>query len=356
MPGEVVTLARRHLQQPMHVRAEQHDEPKHVPLTEQHAFRAHQLDKVEMLARVLQAEGRGLTMVFCRTKRVADQLAGALAVRGFAAAAVHGDLGQAQRERALRAFRHGKVDVLVATDVAARGLDVDDVTHVVNYECPEDEKAYLHRIGRTGRAGRTGVAVTFVDWADLQRWKLINEALGLDLAELPETYSTSEHLYTELGIPAGAGGSLPRAQRGRAGLEAEEIEDLGETGRARSPRRSPRGGGSRSRGAGGRRGDRPRGPQGDGSHADPDRAAGQRGARNRRRTRGGKAVTGERPAAGGHQGAAAASSPPATSTPAGDQVGGPGDGTAERSRAPRRRRRGGRGRPTSAGSSQPETA
>ena len=356
MPGEVVTLARRHLQQPMHVRAEQHDEPEHVPLTEQHAFRAHQLDKVEMLARVLQAEGRGLTMVFCRTKRVADQLAGALAVRGFAAAAVHGDLGQAQRERALRAFRHGKVDVLVATDVAARGLDVDDVTHVVNYECPEDEKAYLHRIGRTGRAGRTGVAVTFVDWADLQRWKLINEALGLDLAELPETYSTSEHLYTELGIPAGAGGSLPRAQRGRAGLEAEEIEDLGETGRARSPRRSPRGGGSRSRGAGGRRGDRPRGPQGDGSHADPDRAAGQRGTRNRRRTRGGKAVTGERPAAGGHQGAAAASSPPATSTPAGDQVGGPGDGTAERSRAPRRRRRGGRGRPTSAGSSQPETA
>ena len=356
MPGEVVTLARRHLQQPMHVRAEQHDEPEHVPLTEQHAFRAHQLDKVEMLARVLQAEGRGLTMVFCRTKRVADQLAGALAVRGFAAAAVHGDLGQAQRERALRAFRHGKVDVLVATDVAARGLDVDDVTHVVNYECPEDEKAYLHRIGRTGRAGRTGVAVTFVDWADLQRWKLINEALGLDLAELPETYSTSEHLYTELGIPAGAGGSLPRAQRGRAGLEAEEIEDLGETGRARSPRRSPRGGGSRSRGAGGRRGDRPRGPQGDGSHADPDRAAGQRGTRNRRRTRGGKAVTGERPAAGGQQGAAAASSSPATSTPAGDQVGGPGDGTAERSRAPRRRRRGGRGRPTSAGSSQPETA
>ena len=356
MPGEVVTLARRHLQQPMHVRAEQHDEPEHVPLTEQHAFRAHQLDKVEMLARVLQAEGRGLTMVFCRTKRVADQLAGALAVRGFAAAAVHGDLGQAQRERALRAFRHGKVDVLVATDVAARGLDVDDVTHVVNYECPEDEKAYLHRIGRTGRAGRTGVAVTFVDWADLQRWKLINEALGLDLAELPETYSTSEHLYTELGIPAGAGGSLPRAQRGRAGLEAEEIEDLGETGRARSPRRSPRGGGSRSRGAGGRRGDRPRGPQGDGSHADPDRAAGQRGTRNRRRTRGGKAVTGERPAAGGQQGAAAASSSPATSTPAGDQVGGPGDGTAERSRAPRRRRRGGRGRPTSAGSPQPETA
>jgi superfamily II DNA/RNA helicase len=361
MPGEVVTLARRHLQQPMHVRAEQHDEPELVPLTEQHAFRAHQMDKVEMLARVLQAEGRGLTMVFCRTKRVADQLAGALTVRGFAAAAVHGDLGQAQRERALRAFRHGKVDVLVATEVAARGLDVDDVTHVVNYECPEDDKAYLHRIGRTGRAGRTGVAVTFVDWADLQRWKIINEALGLAMPDPPETYSTSEHLYAALGIPAGAGSSLPRAQRDRAGLEAEEIEDLGETGRARSPRRPPRGGGSRSRSAGGRRGsDRQHGQQGDGSHADPDRAAGRRGARTRRRTRGGMTVTGEDSGAGRRQGAAAVTSPDAVTGPsAGDVVAaanGLQDGTPERSRAPRRRRRGGRGRPQSAGSAQPETA
>jgi len=164
MPGEVVTLARRHLSRPMHIRAEQHDEPAHVPSTRQHVYRAHQMDKIEVLCRVLQAEGRGLSIVFCRTKRSADQVAGALAVRGFAAAAVHGDLGQGQRERAMRAFRTGKIDVLVATDVAARGLDVDDVTHVVNYECPEDEKAYLHRTGRTGRAGRAGVAVTFVDW------------------------------------------------------------------------------------------------------------------------------------------------------------------------------------------------
>src|SRR6516165_1682022 len=257
MPGEVVTLARRYLNRPMHVRAEQHDEPQLVPLTEQHVFRAHQMDKIEMLARVLQASGRGLTMVFCRTKRTADQVAGALTTRGFATAAVHGDLGQAQRERALRAFRHGKVDVLVATEVAARGLDVDDVTHVVNYECPEDDKAYLHRIGRTGRAGRSGVAVTFVDWNDLQRWKIINEALGLELADPPETYSTSEHLYTALGIPPEAGSRLPRAQRDRAGLEAEEIEDLGETGRSRSfPARRSRRPGTRGtrRSGGGREG------------------------------------------------------------------------------------------------------
>jgi len=234
MPGDVVTLARRYLNRPMHVRAEQHDEPEHVPLTEQHVFRAHQMDKIEMLVRVLQADGRGLTMVFCRTKRTADQVAGALTTRGFATAAVHGDLGQAQRERALRAFRHGKVDVLVATEVAARGLDVEDVTHVINYECPEDDKAYLHRIGRTGRAGRSGIAVTFVDWNDLQRWKLINESLGLGHPDPPETYSTSEHLFSELGIPADASSRLAANTSGRQGLEAEALEDLGETGKHRS--------------------------------------------------------------------------------------------------------------------------
>ena len=177
-------------------------------------------------------------MVFCQTKRGADQVAKALASKGFAVATVHGDLGQGQRERALRAFRSGKVDVLTATEVAARGLDVDDVTHVVNYECPDDEKTYLHRIGRTGRAGRAGVAVTFVDWRDMPRWKLINDALGLGLPEPEETYSTYEHLYSSLDIPPEATGTLPRAMRDRAGLEAEAIEDIGETGRIRSPRAS----------------------------------------------------------------------------------------------------------------------
>jgi superfamily II DNA/RNA helicase len=194
------------------------------------------MDKIEVLARVLQARDRGLTMVFCQTKRAADQVAIALSSRGFAVATVHGDLGQGQRERALRAFRSGKVDVLTATEVAARGLDVDDVTHVVNYECPDDDMTYVHRIGRTGRAGKAGVAVTFVDWRDMHRWKLINDALGLGRPEPVETYSTSEHLYAELDIPREATGTLPRAMRDRAGLEAEAVEDIGETGRIRSPR------------------------------------------------------------------------------------------------------------------------
>jgi superfamily II DNA/RNA helicase len=237
MPGEVVTLARRHMRRATNIRAESGDEVAQIPpLTTQHVYRTHHLDKIEVLARLLQAKDRGLAMVFCQTKRAVDQVSAALDDRGFATGAVHGDLGQGQRERALRAFRSGKVDVLVATDVAARGIDVDDVTHVVNYECPDDEKTYVHRIGRTGRAGREGVAVTFVDWADLQRWKLINAALGLDFPDPAETYSTSEHLYAALSIPPDATGKLPVEMRARAGLAAEAEEDLGETGRIRSKR------------------------------------------------------------------------------------------------------------------------
>ena len=156
MPGAVVTMSRRFMTRPVHVAAEQPDEGRTVPTTHQHVFRAHAMDKVELLSRILQARGRGLTIVFARTKRTADRVAEDLQGRGFAAAPLHGDLGQGARERALRAFRSGKVDVLVATDVAARGIDVSGVTHVINYQCPEDEKVYLHRIGRTGRAGQAG--------------------------------------------------------------------------------------------------------------------------------------------------------------------------------------------------------
>ncbi|HMA47481.1 MAG TPA: DEAD/DEAH box helicase, partial [Frankiaceae bacterium] len=238
MPGPVIALARRFMHHPVHVRAELPEENRTVPTTRQHVFRAHALDKSEMLARILQAEGRGLTIVFVRTKRTADRVAEDLATRGFAAAAVHGDLGQAQREQALRAFRAGKVDVLVATDVAARGIDVGGVTHVVNYQCPEDEKVYLHRIGRTGRAGGSGVAVTFVDWDDVHRWSLVNQALRLPFPDPPETYSTSPHLYEALDIPPAATGTLPRDRRTRAGLAAERIEDLGRTGGRRGRTRA----------------------------------------------------------------------------------------------------------------------
>jgi hypothetical protein len=140
----------------------------------------------------------------------------------------------------LRAFRNGKVDVLVATDVAARGIDVADVTHVINYECPEDDKTYVHRIGRTGRAGNAGVAITLVDWQDTNRWQMINRTLGLPFNDPLETYSSSPHVYTGLNIPAGITGQLPTAQQSRAGLGAENLEELGETGKRKGGNSAPR--------------------------------------------------------------------------------------------------------------------
>jgi superfamily II DNA/RNA helicase len=279
--------------QPTHIRAELPAESAVHQTTTQFVYRAHALDKIEMLARVLQARERGLTMVFTRTKRTAAKVADELSARGFAAAAVHGDLGQGAREQALRAFRSGKVDVLVATDVAARGIDVDDVTHVLNYQCPDDEKTYIHRIGRTGRAGKSGVAVSFIDWDDLPRWALINEALGLGIGEPPETYSTSPHLYAELDIPTDVAGTLPQSKRLRAGLAAEEVEDLGETGRGRrggSGSRSRSIHGPRQRTPGGRREREHQGETPAAATPVPTPSASEDGAprrRRRRRTRGG---------------------------------------------------------------------
>ncbi|MFE4636427.1 DEAD/DEAH box helicase [Streptomyces sp. NPDC056773] len=283
MPGAVIGLARRYMTQPTHIRATSPDgEGATVANITQHVFRAHNMDKPELVSRILQAEGRGLAMIFCRTKRTAADIAEQLEKRGFASGAVHGDLGQGAREQALRAFRNGKVDVLVCTDVAARGIDVEGVTHVINYQTPEDEKTFLHRVGRTGRAGNKGIAVTLVDWDDIPRWQLINKALELDFHDPVETYSTSPHLYEQMNIPAGTKGVLPRAERVRAGLKAENLEDLGETGGrgGRGGRDSGRDGG-RDRGRdGGRDGGR-----GAAAAVTEERPA--RTPRQRRRTRGG---------------------------------------------------------------------
>ncbi len=234
MPGPIIALSRAFLDRPTHIRAEDADQGSIHERTHQFVYRAHAMDKVELLTRVLQAKDRGLTMIFARTKRTVARIADDLAERGFAAAAVHGDLGQGAREQALRAFRAGKVDVLVATDVAARGIDVTDVTHVVNYQCPEDAKTYVHRIGRTGRAGKEGVAVTLVDWDDIPRWKVVSDELVLNMPEPVETYSTSDHLFVDLAIPTGATtGRLPPAKRTRAGLDAEYVDTAGDNGRPR---------------------------------------------------------------------------------------------------------------------------
>jgi superfamily II DNA/RNA helicase len=208
MPSAIVSLARRHLRHPVNIRAESGDDTMTVPATAQFVYQAHDLDKPEVVARILQAENRNRVMIFCRTKRSAQRVSDDLAERGFAATSIHGDLSQIAREKALTKFRAGSIDVLVATDVAARGIDVEGVSHVINYECPDDEKTYVHRIGRTGRAGASGIAITFVDWPDRTRWKVINNTLGLPFEEPEETYSTSAHLYHDQGIDPGTKGRI----------------------------------------------------------------------------------------------------------------------------------------------------
>jgi len=211
MPSQILSLARRYQNRPIHIRVSDPDEGKTKADIKQFVYRAHSLDKDEVVGRILQAEGRGKTVIFVRTKRASAKLAEELIDRGFNAAPLHGDMSQDARERSMSAFREGKKEILVATEVAARGIDVDDVTHVINYSVPEDEKAYLHRIGRTGRAGKLGVAVTFVDWDDLARWVHINRELDLGVPEPTETYSNSDHLYAELGIAPGTKGRIGRA-------------------------------------------------------------------------------------------------------------------------------------------------
>jgi superfamily II DNA/RNA helicase len=250
MPDPIITLARTFMVQPTHIRAEAPHSAATHDTTEQFVYRAHALDKLELVSRVLQAERRGATMIFTRTKRTAQKVADELAERGFKVGAVHGDLGQIAREKALKAFRNGDVDVLVATDVAARGIDIDDITHVINYQIPEDEQAYVHRIGRTGRAGKTGIAVTLVDWDELPRWTMIDKALGLGSPNPAETYSSSPHLYTELGIPAEASGkvSAPRRSQGKR-RDAERKGPIDGQGSEKAGR--PRSGARRRRTRGG---------------------------------------------------------------------------------------------------------
>ena len=264
MPGPVIAMARQYMTKPMRISAaDPEDASKTKASIRQVVYRAHHLDKDEMIGRILRATGRGRTIIFTKTKRDAARVAEELVNRGFAAAPLHGDLNQVAREQALKAFRTGKVDILVATDVAARGIDVDDVTHVINHRVPEDEKTYLHRTGRTGRAGNEGTAVTLVDWDDLPRWKVINDALELGVPEPVETYSSSEHLFYDLNIPRGTKGRLPREERVAEGMGDEffaNAREERESRDGRGSRRDSRGRGGRSRDGekGGRRGGRSR--------------------------------------------------------------------------------------------------
>jgi superfamily II DNA/RNA helicase len=189
LDGAVKRLVDRYMHDPVfHEVAE--DEPT-VEQMEHRFLLVHQLDKVKVAAAI--ARGTSRTLVFCRTKRGADRLVSQLRREGVRALAIHGDLRQGAREKALADFTSGKVTVLVATDVAARGIHVDDVEVVVHYDPAEDHKAYLHRSGRTARAGRSGVAVTLMLWNQENEARLVQRRLGLQVP-FEEVFSNDPRL------------------------------------------------------------------------------------------------------------------------------------------------------------------
>jgi superfamily II DNA/RNA helicase len=277
MPTEIVRMGRRYMVSPTFTRADL-TEGETAPNVDQHFMQVHRMDKPRLLARLLQAPERGNVYVFVRTKHMADRLVEELGELGAEAIAIHGDLKQATREKNLDRFRAGKVSVLVATEVAARGLDVDNVTHVVNYDCPEDEKMYLHRIGRTARAGRAGVAVTFVEHSEVERANLIRRAIDRIDLEVTPIFSTSPELTQLFDLPA----EVPWA---RAVARRRAPDEGGERGG-----RGGRGGGRGGRDGGGRDG---------GGRGDSERSGGGRGGRGGRGDDSGRGDGGSRATSNG---------------------------------------------------------
>jgi ATP-dependent RNA helicase DeaD len=183
MPPNIQKLAQQFLKNPEHVSVI----PKQVsaPLISQSYIEVHEKQKFEALSRLLDMEAPELAIVFGRTKRRVDELSEALQKRGYSAEGLHGDLSQNQRDNVMRKFRDGSIDVLVATDVAARGLDVSGVTHVVNFDLPQDPESYVHRIGRTGRAGKEGTAWTFVTPREIEHLHFIEKVTRHKIPKKP---------------------------------------------------------------------------------------------------------------------------------------------------------------------------
>ena len=173
MPRPILSISKKYMRAPKVVAI--HKEVVTAPTIDQYYYETR--DKVDGLCRILDTTDDCKMIIFCRTKKGVDELVIALATRGYEAEGLHGDLSQNQRDRVMKKFRSGQVDILVATDVAARGLDIDNITHVVNFDVPSDSESYVHRIGRTGRAGNTGVALTFITPREFRQLKLIERSI-----------------------------------------------------------------------------------------------------------------------------------------------------------------------------------
>ncbi|HMM19829.1 MAG TPA: DEAD/DEAH box helicase [Selenomonadales bacterium] len=183
MPRAIQNLAQRFLRDPALIKTQAKEIT--IPLVEQHYMELQDRQKFDVLCRLLDIQDPGLAIVFGRTKRRVDELAEALKKRGYSAEGIHGDLTQGKRDAVLRQFRESTIDILVATDVAARGLDVSGVTHVYNFDIPQDPESYVHRIGRTGRAGQTGLALTFVIPRELEHLRFIERTTNRKIIRMP---------------------------------------------------------------------------------------------------------------------------------------------------------------------------
>jgi ATP-dependent RNA helicase DeaD len=182
IPPQIKRIAERHLRNPERIEIER--TALTMPAIEQRYLNVTERQKLDVLTRVLEVESQEATLVFVRTKTSAADVCGRLQARGYAAEAMHGDMTQAQREQTIRRLRGGQVEIVVATDVAARGLDVEHISHVINYDVPHDSESYVHRIGRTGRAGRTGTAILFVTPRETRLLKLIERFTGQKIAPM----------------------------------------------------------------------------------------------------------------------------------------------------------------------------
>lgn len=173
MPGPIRKIADKFMKDPVEVKIKSKEMT--VENIEQFFVKATEREKFDVLSRILNVHQPELAIVFGRTKRRVDELAHALSIRGYLAEGIHGDLSQAKRMSVLKQFKTNKIDILVATDVAARGLDISGVTHVYNFDIPQDPESYVHRIGRTGRAGKNGVAVTFVTPREMGYLRIVED-------------------------------------------------------------------------------------------------------------------------------------------------------------------------------------
>ena len=181
MVNEVRRLAEKYMKQPVFVTVNR--EQVTVPLIEQVYYETR--NKLESLCRILDAEETERLIIFCRTKKGVADLVASLQSRGYGTEGLHGDLSQFQRERAMKRFRDGKAEILVATDVAARGIDIENISHVINYDIPQDNESYVHRIGRTGRAGRKGKAITLVEPIEFRQLRSIQLAIKTKIVRQP---------------------------------------------------------------------------------------------------------------------------------------------------------------------------